>query len=129
MITLADYYMGRDQTHADELTAALRADAALTVQRVNALLTKAKITTARVSSGWRPLAINAATKNAAKASNHTRCRACDIADTKGALGRWCLSNLKELEAIGLWLEHPSKTPTWVHLQTVPPRSGRRIFLP
>ena len=129
MITLPNYFMGRDKTHAAELTPGMRADAAETVRRVNALLKIAKWPDAKVSSGWRPLAINAATKGAAKASNHTLCKACDIADPKGALGKWCLNNLKDLEAIGLWLEHPSKTPTWCHLQIVPPKSGRRVFMP
>lgn len=128
-ITLADYYMGRDQLYPDELTDALRADAAETVRRVNRLLEKAKIEKPRVSSGWRPLAVNAKTQGAAKKSHHTLCRACDLADPKGDIGHWCLTNLKALEAIGLWLEHPSKTPTWCHLQIVPPKSGRRVFMP
>jgi hypothetical protein len=34
-----------------------------------------------------------------------------------------------LQEIGLWIENPMWTPTWVHLQIVPPHSGRRIFVP
>jgi len=129
MITIADYFMGRDKTHGSELTDAMRADAAETVRRVNLLLKAAKWGPSKVSSGWRPAAINAATKGAAKASNHTLCRACDIADPKGDLDKWCLANLKELEKVGLWLEHPTATATWCHLQIVPPKSGKRTFLP
>jgi hypothetical protein len=34
-----------------------------------------------------------------------------------------------LEEAGLFMESPSKTPRWVHFQTVPPKSGKRIFIP
>lgn len=128
MITLADYWMGRDRTHAADLTAAIRASAEVTVERINRLLAAAKVS-GKVSSGWRPPAINAGVKGAAKRSKHMTGQASDLADPKGDLGRWCLDNVAELERIGLWLEHPSATPTWCHLQTVPPKSGRRVFHP
>ena len=31
--------------------------------------------------------------------------------------------------MGLWHEHPAATKGWAHLQTLPPRSGRRTFYP
>jgi hypothetical protein len=34
-----------------------------------------------------------------------------------------------LRDLGLWMEHPDKTPTWLHIQTVPPGSGNRVFWP
>lgn len=129
MITLKDYWMGRDKTHAADLTEAIRANADITVDRINKLLHVARWSDARVSSGWRPPSVNAGVKGAAKRSKHMTGEACDIADPKGDLGRWCLGNLKELERQRLWLEHPTKTPTWVHLQIVAPKSGRRVFLP
>jgi hypothetical protein len=43
--------------------------------------------------------------------------------------RWCLRNLNEMETIGLWMENARWTPTWVHLQTVPPLSGHRVYVP
>lgn len=82
-----------------------------------------------VHSGYRPPEINAVTPNAAKNSNHLVCRAVDIADEKGELAAWCLANLDLLEHFELWLEDPRFTPTWVHLQSVPPKSNSRVFQP
>lgn len=128
MISLPEFWMGRDKTHAKDLTQEIRDNAALTVAKVNNLLAIAKID-AKVTSGWRPPAINAGVKGAAKKSRHMTGQAVDLADPKGDLDRWCLDNVAELERIGLWLEHPDATPTWCHLQTVPPGSGRRVFRP
>ena len=120
--------MGRDRSHAHELTDELRANAALTIERANALLRHAALA-GMVSSGWRPHAINAALPNASPRSKHLSCQAIDLDDASGALDAWCMGNLAVLEAIGLWLEHPDATPGWCHLQVVPPRSGRRVFMP
>jgi hypothetical protein len=40
-----------------------------------------------------------------------------------------MENLDVLAEIGLWLEHPISTPRWCHVQTVPPKSGKRVFTP
>lgn len=141
MITLADYLMGRDRTHGLQLGTDLRRNAERTVELVNKLLVLARIaghvtelnpgTGTPVSSGWRPAEINDATKNAAKGSLHLTCQACDIYDPKGWLGRWLKTDggRRALEDIGLWMEEPQYTPTWVHVQTKPPGSGRRYFIP
>lgn len=85
----------------------------------------------KVSSGYRPPVINAKTKNAAKKSNHMVCRAVDIEDSNGMLGHWCMANLSFLVIVKLWIEHPddstSDTGKWIHFQTVPPASGKRVF--
>lgn len=128
VLKLSDYYMGRDKPHRDELTRELRANARETLRRVNRLLKRAGLARA-VSSGWRPAAINAAVPGAAQNSRHMHCLAIDLEDRDGALDAWCLANLHELEAIGLWLEHPDATPGWCHLQIQPPRSGNRVFHP
>jgi len=135
MISLADYWMGRDKTHAAELTPEIRQNAIETVRRVNDLMKAAKLT-CTVSSGWRPPAVNAGVAGAAKRSKHMLAQACDLQDSDGALDAWCLANLSELVRIGLWLEHPSATKTqgrfghgWCHVQTVPPKSGNRVFYP
>ena len=62
-------------------------------------------------------------------SAHVKAAACDIADPHGALDSWCLANLDALTECGLYLEDPSKTPRWTHLQVLPPKSGKRVFLP
>lgn len=136
MITLDDYWMGRDQRFVAELTGAIRTNAARLLGKVNALLEIAaeegvQIAAAPVvASGWRPLFINEATANAAASSRHLTGEAVDVRDDKGrALARWCLSHPDQLEQAGLWMEDPRWTPTWVHLQMVPPRSGNLVFIP
>lgn len=127
-LRLSDYYMGRDQLHRAELTRELRSNARETLRRVNRLLRRSGIVT-RVSSGWRPAAINAQVPGAAAGSKHITCLAIDLDDRDGALDAWCMANLAVLEELGLWLEHPAATPGWCHLQTCPPRSGNRVFEP
>jgi hypothetical protein len=128
MITLAQYFMGRERSHADELSETLRGNAEHIVERVNALIASAGMV-CEVSSGWRPHAINAGIPNASPRSRHMSCEAIDLADPDGSIDAWCLAHLPVLEALGLWLEHPAATPGWCHLQTVPPASGRRVFEP
>lgn len=127
-LKLGDYYMGRDKPYRGELTRELRGNARDTVQRVNRLLRHAGIA-ATVSSGWRPAAINTAVPGAAPGSKHISCMAIDLNDRDGTLDAWCMANLAVLEELGLWLEHPVATPGWCHLQTCPPRSGKRVFEP
>lgn len=129
VLTMTDYYMGRDAYHADELSVEMRAHARTIVERANGLLRLAGITDTGVNSGWRPHSINAAIANASPRSRHLTCQAVDLRDEAGVLDAWCMSNLHALEVLGLWLEHPSATPGWCHVQTVAPRSGRRVFMP
>lgn len=137
-ISMPDYWMGRDQTHASELSDGIRANAAETVRRVNQLLLLAESTGVAlepgpngtlVSSGWRPAAINAATPGAALRSKHMSGHACDLYDPEGDLDDWCMSHLFQLGECGLYLEHPSATKGWCHLQSLAPRSGKRVFWP
>lgn len=128
MISLADYYMGRDEKFPAELTDELRTNAASTVDRVNQLL-ESFGKDRKVRSGWRPAVVNAATPNAAPKSKHMTCQACDIEDNDGTLDEWCMGNLSALERLQLWLESPKHTLTWCHVQIVPPRSGLRVFIP
>lgn len=136
MITLDDYFMGwdKDPRFALELSHEIRGNAQETVRRVNLLLSHyvAAVPGAerpRVTSGWRPRAINAGTANAAPRSRHMTAEACDLSDPEGDLDQWCMDNLEVLDGCGLWLEHPAATKSWSHLQIVPPRSGRRVFYP
>lgn len=81
----------------------------------------------RVTSGYRPESINAKVPGAARHSNHIVCRAVDLEDADGKLDEYCVKNQRVLEDIGLWLESPSSTDGWTHVQLVPPLSGHRIF--
>jgi len=136
MITLEKFYLGRDRAFASELTPELHRNAIDTVERANRLLAAYTAATGDrrprgVTSGWRPPTVNSRTANAAPHSQHMLCRAIDIADASRTLSPWLLEEEGQLALIDceLWLEHPSATPTWVHVQTVPPRSGRRVFMP
>jgi hypothetical protein len=146
LIALADYWMGRDRSHAAELSQTIRRNAGVTVERINALLALAaadgiapgvdQVTGTHVASGWRPRGINAGTANAAAKSTHLTAEACDLQDHPDRqLARWCIRNLHQLEAIGLWAEDPRWTggtnnrDPWLHLQTRAPGSGRRVYAP
>lgn len=62
-------------------------------------------------------------------SRHLFGQAVDISDPKQELQQWILKNEKLMEEIGLWFEDFSATKNWVHMQIVPPASGRRFFKP
>jgi hypothetical protein len=133
-ISIADYFMGRDKIYASDLTTQIQENAAETVRRANLLmgffyLQNPKAHRRGVNSGWRPPAINGATKGAATKSNHMIGKAIDMGDDDEELDNWCMSpaGQKCLTDIGLWLEHPESTPRWCHIQIVPPASGNRVF--
>jgi|SRR6185369_8992351 len=130
MITLTDYWMGRDKEFPLAMTPQIEHNAEITVQLANALL--ARFGQGRkVNSGWRPPQVNAAIPTAAVNSKHMSAQAIDLADPDGDLDDWLMSvpGQLALEDIGLWMEHPSATKGWAHVQTVPPKSGRRVFYP
>lgn len=126
MITSAGYWKGRDVLFASQLTTEIRGNAAQAIALVNQLLTRSGFTALDASSGWRPASVNSAAGGAAK-SKHLSGQAIDVRDVDKLFQNWCMANLDVLEELGLWMEHPRDTPTWCHLQTVPPRSGRRVF--
>lgn len=130
------FWMGRDKTYSCDLTDEICTNAAETVRRANLLLARfyvARPTAHKrvVNSGWRPPQVNARTERAAKLSNHMLAKAIDISDDDGQLDAWLMTTDGQaaLAEIGLWMEHPSATPRWAHVQIVPPKSGRRVFLP
>jgi len=129
MISLDQYWMGRDSKYADELTDEIRLNAQETIDRVNRLLEYAGRSVDDVNSGWRPPSINEQIKNAAKRSNHLIGRAVDVRDIDRSLATWVADNADILLVCDLYCEDFRWTPTWVHFQTVPPGSGRRIYIP
>ncbi len=135
MIDLKAFYCGRDESHRDDLTDGIRRNAADTVAKANALLERAGFAhVCSVNSGWRPRQINTATPNASATSHHLTGCAVDLPDPDRTLAAWCVNNLAALAKIGLWMEDPRWTwdangEHWVHVQTVPPRSGNRVFVP
>ncbi len=142
-ITVSDFLMGREVDFPP--TPQMLENAAILLAKVNELLDQAdadgvptrldQVTGARVSSGYRPTAINDRTANAAKKSAHLTCEAIDVADTRNQdLARWCLKHLDILQRLGLFAENPRWTfsiggACWVHLQTRPTKSGQTVFIP
>ena len=136
MITSDMFWKGRDKQFASEITSEIRANAAETLRRANMLLERyaqsgGVCAALGCTSGWRPAAVNAATKGAAKKSNHMLGKAIDIADPGDQPDKWLMTvaGQEALADIGLWMEHPSATPNWAHVQIVPPGSCRRVFYP
>ncbi len=82
-----------------------------------------------VTSGLRSEADQKRINPGAPKSKHLIGAAVDISDPSGSLKAWILRNLSLVEEVGLWFEDFSATPTWVHAQIVPPKSGRRFFSP
>ena len=70
-----------------------------------------------------------ANANAAHASWHVTCQAIDLDDDDQRLQNWCAENLPTLSSIGLWMENKIATPSWTHVQIVPPHSGQRVYFP
>lgn len=143
-LTTTDYFTGpgrvrRDQRYAAELTQEIRDNAVDTVKRANLLLGHLvqdgvqiecnPDTGSPVSSGWRPPEVNAGTPGAALRSKHMTGNAVDLYDPEGALDDWCMEHQQVLADIGLWLEHPSSTKGWCHVQRLPPGSYKRVFYP
>lgn len=128
MILLSDYWMGRDAEYLSDMTAEILENATETVAKANQLL-KAFGEDRKVTSGWRPPSVNAATPNAAAKSKHMTGQAIDLADPDGDLDDWCFDHLETLAEIGLWLESPASTKGWCHVQILPPKSGKRVFFP
>lgn len=66
-------------------------------------------------------------KQGAALSSHKEGRGVDVYDPKTLFAGWCRRNQDKLAQCGLYMEHPSATPGWVHLTTRAPKSGNRMF--
>lgn len=96
------------------------------IDKVNALGYKPAMS---ASSCLRSLEDQRRINPSAMGSSHLYGCAIDIADPKGELKAWLSKNKNKLVELGLWMEHPNYTKTWVHLQTIRPKSGNRLFIP
>jgi len=126
MITLEDYF-GR-VSHVADPSEDVEFNARELLLRVNTLLASLGLKTT-VNSGWRPPAYNATIPNAAPNSKHMTGQAIDLADPEGELDDVLFKDPTNLINHELWMEHPLATKGWCHLQSIPPRSGNRIFFP
>lgn len=133
MITIEQYFMGRDAQYQCEQ--GIRDNAEVLLPRINALLDKYTDATGnvidQVNSGWRPPEVNACVANASKTSLHMTGQAVDLHDEDEALDTWLMTpqGTQAMVECELWHEHPSATPRWAHLQSLPPHSGNRTFYP
>lgn len=133
MISVAEYLGQHGAGHESELTDELRGNADVIVEQANALL--AEFGEDRgLRSGWRPKSVNDATPNAARASKHISCQAIDIEDNDHRLKEFVLKRNEYgaypvLEQFGLYAEFAGATPSWLHVQFVPPGSGKRVYAP
>lgn len=119
--------MGRHLQFPDEYQDGFQCNAESLLLKVNGFFEELGVNP-RVTSGYRPPSINRKIKGAAKRSHHQTCNAIDVEDINGALGIKA-SDPELLKKHGLYLEDPTYTKGWIHLQDIPPRSGRRIFIP
>lgn len=127
-ITKDELLMGRDKAYPKEYTKEISDNLDNLLSAMNQIRSAYGVPM-KVSSGWRPAAVNKAIAGAAKKSNHMLGLAVDISDRDGKLREWVLSNLDLMQKLGVYLEDFRWTPTWVHFQIAAPKSGKRIFIP
>lgn len=128
MITKSDLLAGRDSSFASEYTDAISDNLDEVVEKVNQFLDNFA-GNIKVTSGWRPASMNGMVKGALPKSNHITGNAVDLSDKDNKLMDYILANLDKATALGLYFEDFRWTPTWCHVQTVPPKSRKRIYVP
>lgn len=116
-----------DREQSPECTTAVRMHAAALAEAVSGLVDELGFIPV-INSGFRTQAANKAIGGAAH-SSHCTGEAVDLADSKGALAKTLLDAPGCLERHDLYMEDPGHTPGWVHLQTRPTASGKRVFKP
>ena len=125
-ISVEEYLMGRIKV--EELTPEQVGNMNTLIPKINTLLERYK-RPLEMNSGFRTEEEQMRINPKAPKSKHTECAAIDIGDKDHNFRYWVLMHLDYLIELGLYMEDPSHTPTWVHLQCIPPKSGKRIFIP
>lgn len=128
MITMQEYFNGRDIKYKEDYTDDILYNASGLLDKVNYLLDRFG-EDRRCNSGWRPKTVQMRINPKAPNSKHITADAIDIEDKDGKFKSWCMSNQDFLKATNLYMEHPDSTPTWVHLQQIPPKSKKIVFIP
>lgn len=138
ILTLKDYYKGRDVVYKKDLTSTIIKNATHTVACFNKLLKLMEedgvdTSSAVFNSGWRPAAVNNATKGADPNSPHVTAEAGDLGDVNGRFKKWVSANPEKVLSAGfVATEDPKITSTWCHLQTRPKlkwQAGRALWEP
>lgn len=126
---LKDYYGQYASIHRDLITTEFAQNALTLIQRVNRFLTSFG-EYRRILYGWKPEAkVLQENPQTQRPSRHSSMQAVDLLDPEGDLDQFVMDNQRLLESCVLWAEHPATTKGWCHLQSVAPKSGRRIFYP
>lgn len=140
MITLADYFGDKPHPQEHDVNARKLLDAVnkyLLACHDNGLYdwpidpdTGTNISGAKGGSGdggYRA----ADSKTGTAKSAHRTAQAVDVYDPGQVLAKYSDSptGRGHLARCGLYIEHPRWTPGWVHFQSVPPRSGKRVYVP
>jgi len=137
VITLEDYF-GPFFNHPDA-TVEKKANAGALLEQVNGLRDDARadgvvfvvnphtgnFISGNGHGGFRPEDCTVGADN----SPHKDGNGVDNYDPRRSFAAWCRMHPERLAARGLYMEREEWTPTWVHLQRVPPRSGRIAFIP
>ena len=118
----------RRTKYPNEYNSVVKANAEELLRRVEGLFNDLGIVAVRVSSGWRPMAVNEAA-GGSKGSCHLTGEAIDLVDTTGQLKQSILNKVELLEKHDLYMEDPSHTKSWAHLQTRKTKSGKHVFIP
>ena len=136
-VTVEDYF-GPWLDHKD-VTAAVRVAAEDLVARVNAVCdaaysdgvdfalnpkTNSYISGATLG-GFRPQDCLQGAPN----SSHKMGQGIDIFDPRHKIAPWFQRHPALLRAHGLAMEHPAATPSWCHLTSRMPKSGKTVFMP
>lgn len=111
-----------------EFTLEVMDNAQKLLDKVNAFLAEIGVKEVKVSSGFRPSAVNAATPGAAKKSSHLIGKAVDLEDSDGKLDDLVASKPDLLRKYGLFQEDPKSTKGWLHLDCAdrPDRPSRQF---
>lgn len=132
-----DYVTKKDRRkeYPDEFNADVLKNAQALLDKINAFLTEIGITSAQVTSGWRPESVNNKVTNASKKSYHMLGMAVDILDNKNQdLAKLVANSPVLLKKYGLWMEDmkatKGKNTNWCHIDCGT-RSDRpsRVFIP
>lgn len=111
-ITASGKYL--DRLKSAELTPEVIDNAKKLLEKVNAFLAELGVTSVKVSSGFRPSAVNSGIPNAAKRSLHMSGLAIDLEDADESLDTLGRKNNALKRKYGIWQEHPDHTKKWCH---------------
>lgn len=131
LISEKEYLMGRDKEWPINETVADNMKVLLARVHLLILVHKPELKPLfnGITSGYRPAAFNKTVKGAASKSAHITCEAVDLRDDDGSIARILRADESVLKKAGLFMEHPSYTKGWVHLQTRPTKSNKPVFIP